>query len=278
MNSSDKYPFEETSLKIIESLIDMQNDLVFVYYDNEPILFNKASRNFFGLESLEQFAREYGTLENRFMPHDFYFHAGKIENQQTWREAIKSLDEADRIVSMLNHKIKPHAFSVTVENPLDGYELVFFHDITTDLIKRIMTENKTNLDPDTGAYNRNYFEHISPRLISAATFNEKLLGICLIELASDETSLVQSVSQTIKDNIRHDDMLVRWNKKSFMVIFLVGSPEHAQLVGRKIVNNLNLSQPVQTSMSVQGDEDNIQTIIQRCENALRETNDTFSIV
>ncbi|QOP41062.1 hypothetical protein [Sulfurimonas marina] len=280
-DSVDKNLFEDTPLKIIESLIDIQKDLVFIYHDNEPVLFNKASRNFFGLETLEQFAREYGKLENRFMPHDFYFHAGKIEEQQSWLEAIESTDETDRIISMLNHKIKPHAFSVTIERPVDGYELVFFHDITTDLIKRIMTENNTNLDTDTHAYNRNYFEHISPRLISAATFNEKLIGICLIELENDEKDFIESVAATIKCNIRHDDMLVRWSKNSFLLVFLVASEEHANLVGRKIVDTLCHCQPTQTirtAMSLQRTEDTVSTIIQRCENRLGETNDTFSIV
>lgn len=277
-NSVDKYPFEETPLKIIESLIDIQKDLIFIYHDNELILFNKASKNFFGVDDLSQFAREFGTLENRFMPHDFYFHGGKVQEDQTWQEAILSVDESERIVSMLNHKIKPHAFSVTVEVPLEGYELVFFHDITTDLIKRIMTDNNTNLDTDTKAYNRNYFEHISSRLTSAAIFNEKYLGLSLIELENSDKSLIQSVAESIHTQIRSDDMLVRWNEKSFLLVFLVSSEEHLELIGRKIVDTLrelHAASKARISMSVQRNEETIQAIIKRCSEALDDTNENL---
>lgn len=280
-SSVSEFPFDHTSLKIIESLIDMNKDLVFVFHNDKPILFNKASKNFFGLDSLEEFAREFGTLENRFMPHDFYFHAEKTEENQTWRQAISSLDESDRIVSMLNHNIKPHAFSVTIDIPVDGYEIVFFHDITTDLIKRIMTENKTNLDTNTVAYTRNYFEHISSRLITAAIFNEKSIGICLVEFDSDDKNFIKSISESIKSNIRTDDMLVRWSEKSFVIVFLVGSEEHVHLFGRKIVDTikeLHLSQTVRIGMSVQREQDTVQKIIKRCENVLEDTQESFSFV
>lgn len=280
-NSIDESPFEHNSLKVIESLIDMHKDLVFVYYNDKPILFNQASKDFFGVDTLKEFAREFGTLENRFVPHDSYFHGSKIGNQQTWQQAIISIDKSERIVSMLDHKIKPHAFGVTIEKPLEGYELIFFNDITSQLIKRIMTEHKTNLDSSTQAYNRKYFEHISPIILTAATFNEKLIGMCLIEFQNDEVGFTQNIAESIKKNIRDDDMLVRWTDRSFLLVFLVSSEDDARSVGRKIFETTNQFQAIQKTrvcMSLKKNEETIATMILRCETSLTETAENFIFV
>ncbi|MDH4943696.1 hypothetical protein [Sulfurimonas sp. C5] len=279
MNSSiEESPFEHNSLKVIESLIDMHKDLVFVYHNNKPILFNQASKVFFGVETLKEFAREFGTLENRFVPHDSYFHVSTIDNEHPWQQSIMSIEESDRIISMLDRKIKPHAFSVTVEIPLDGYELIFFNDITSQLIKRIMTENKTNLDSNTQAYNRTYFEHVSPIILTAATFNEKLIGICLVEFEHEEVEFAQSISESIKNQIREDDMLVRWNDKSFLLLFLISSEEDAHSVSQKIRDTLNQFQATHKTrvcMGLKNKHESIEAIISRCENSLTDTQENF---
>lgn len=277
-NSDDESQFENHSLKIIEALIDKHKDLVFVYHNSHPILFNQASRDFFGVDTLKEFAREFGTLENRFVPHDSYFHTSKIDNEDTWRQAISSIEHSERIVSMLDRKIKPHAFSVTVEKPVDGYELIFFNDITSQLIKRIMIESHTNLDSTSQAYSRKYFEHVFPMILTAATFNEKLIGTCLIEFEKDEVSFTQSVSESIKKQIRDDDMLVRWSERSFLLLFLIGSEEDADSVAHKIVETINQFQSIQKSrvcMSLKRSLETIATVIERCEVSLTDTQENF---
>lgn len=281
MNSLiDELHDKESLVKIIESLLDNQKDLVFVFYKNELVLFNKASKIFFGINTPIEFLREYGNLEHRFMPHDYYFHPGKIEDSKDWIEALYELSESKRIVSMLNHKIKPHAFSVDIKYPFKGCEIVYFSDITTELIKRIMTENHTNMDNETNAYNRNYFEHISSQLVSAAIFNEKLIGVSLVEF-NDEELLTQQMAQKLKNNIRSDDMLIRWNKKSFLLLFFLSEHQHVHFLGKKVLSTLeqsSLSHKVSICSSVQNDKESLDTLIQRCESQISENIEKYVII
>lgn len=273
-------PFNDQSLKVIESMIDKNKDLVFVFHNGEPILFNKASKDFFGVDTLKEFRREFGSLENKFVPHDSYFHASKTGEQETWQESLLALDKSEQIVSMISSHIKAHAFSVSIDIPLEGFEIIYFSDITTSLIKTIMTQNNTNLDSDSGAYSKKYFEHISPRFLSAAEFNEKLISTCLIELESDDNNLVQRVADSIKDNTRDDDMLVRWSSRSFLLASLIGSKEHAYSFGDKILTTIkqNRSQEkIRVAMTLQSEKDHIHTMISRCENRLKDSEESFSI-
>lgn len=61
------------------------------------------------------------------------------------------LPESERIVSMINYRAEPFAFSLTVDKPVEGYTIVSFTDISQDLIKRIMIENDVSIDKESGA-------------------------------------------------------------------------------------------------------------------------------
>ncbi|MGZ5209028.1 MAG: hypothetical protein ACXWB0_08435, partial [Sulfuricurvum sp.] len=206
--------------KLFQSAIDTQNNLIVLLHRNTPILFNKAFQNFTNLPTVKEFLREFGSLPNRFVPHDAYFHAGKTENPDEWTTALAALPEVDRIVSMINFRAEPYAFSVTIDAPAEEYTIVSFADISQDLIKRIMIENDVSIDKESGAYNHDYFVHTAKSFQNAAEFNEKVIGITMIELLSSDTDAKQYLhdfSSSIKSNIRQSDMLVRWEKKIFLL-------------------------------------------------------------
>jgi len=150
------------------SAINSQKNLIVLLHDNEPVLFNKAFMDFTNTPSVKHFLREFGSLTNRFVPHDSYFHIGKAPNPQEWTTALMELPENDRIISMLNYRIEPHAFSVSVETPVPDYKIITFTDISQDLIKRIMIENDVSIDKESGAYDKEYFTHTSKSFHEAA--------------------------------------------------------------------------------------------------------------
>lgn len=270
-----------SALEIINSLINKNNDLVFIFYENKLVLFNQAARKFFNVENIEHFQKEFGDLASRFVPHELYFHAGKITNTQTWQEAIQDLEKSKRIVSMFNHNFKPHAFSVTVDNPLEHYELICFHDITTSLIKSLMSENKTNIDQSSGAYNKNYFEHIAPGLINAADFNEKFIALCVINLNASDKENVYKLAENIKQQIRDDDMLIRWNDTNFLLACLLSSEDHALAVTKKILQTAKenrLFHNLQIVTTIKQNSESIKSAVKRCELKLEEATEEFLLV
>ena len=232
--------------KLFQSAIDTQSNLIILMHQNTPILFNKAFQDFTNMPTAKAFLREFGSLPNRFVPHDAYFHAGKVANPDEWTAAIMELPETDRIVSMINYRAEPYAFSVMIETPVEGYTIISFTDISQDLIKRIMIENDVSIDKESGAYNQDYFIHTSKSFQHAAEFNKKMIAITMIELLSSNSEadkFLHDFTSSIKSHIRQSDMLVRWEEKIFVLAYLIDTSDHAMNFSHKPVSYTHLTLP-----------------------------------
>ncbi|HEX5330039.1 diguanylate cyclase domain-containing protein [Sulfuricurvum sp.] len=264
--------------KLFQSAIDTQKNLIVLLYQNRLVLFNKAFQEFTNMPTVKMFLREFGSLPNRFVPHEAYFHAGKASNPQEWTRAIMELSESDRIVSMINYRADPFAFSVTIEEPVEDYTIVSFCDISQDLIKRIMIENDVSIDKESGAFNKDYFVHTSKSFQNAAEFNEKAVGITMIELMSSDSEAdkyLHDFTSSIKCNIRQSDMLVRWDKKTFLLAYLIDNADNAMKFSRKLLSvmreepfeNLKTIQ-MRLGTTIQLENELIPDIIERAQSAL----------
>lgn len=269
--------------KLLQSAIDTQNNLIIVMHHNTPILFNKAFQNFTHMPTVKAFLREFGSLLNRFVPHDAYFHAGKADNDN-WVTTLMNIPEADRIVSMINYRAEPYAFSLTIERPVEDFTIISFTDISQDLIKRIMIENDVSIDKESGAFNKDYFIHTAKSFQEAATFNEKKVGITIIEMKNtsdtDTEKYLHDFSSSIKSNIRQSDMLVRWDKNIFLLAYLIDSADNAMKFSHKLFGVMK-EEPFETlktitmrlGTAIQTDKEEIEDIISRAETAIGQSSD-----
>jgi len=270
--------------KLFQAVIDTQKNLIVLMHKNDPIIFNKAFKEFVDVDNVKEFRREFGSVLDRFVPHNAYFHAGKVDNRDEWIASLMALPEADRIVSMVSSRADPYAFSVAVNSPVGDYTIVSFTDISQDLIKRIMIENDVSIEKESGAYNKDYFIHTAKSFHDAAEFNEKAIGITMIELMSSDheaEKYLRDFTSSIKSNIRQSDMLVRWGRKVFVLAYLVDTPEHAMKFSQKLLFVMR-QEPFQSlstismrlGVAIRTDKEDIGQIIKRAETALHESGDS----
>jgi len=269
--------------KLLQSAIDTQNNLVILMHRNTPVLFNKAFQNFTNMPTVKAFVREFGSILNRFVPHDAYFHAGKTDSEN-WIESLQNIPESDRIVSMINCRAEPYAFSVTIDTQVPEYTTISFCDISQDLIKRIMIENDVSIEKESGAYYKDYFVHTSKSFQNAAVFNEKSIGITMLAMdACDEDceKYLYDFSACIKKHIRQSDMLVRWDKKVFMLAYLVENTDNAMRFSQKLLGVMkeepfkNLSAfNMRLGTTIQAYNEEIDDIISRAEGALNRSSES----
>lgn len=217
---------------LIKLLADSSENLIAVFENNHLVLLNQPFLNFSRVDSCEFFLREYGSLTNRFVPHDDYFHLGQVDDPDHWLEAIENLDEEKKIISMFNYKIEPHAFSFSVYKPLESVTVLIFTDITQKLIERIMSENDGNIDGRSGAFTKEYFIHTFKNFQNAAIFNKKNIALTMIRTSADNDH--RTVANEIKQSTRKNDMLIQWDDSRFVIAFLVDNAENAQLFSSKI--------------------------------------------
>jgi GGDEF domain-containing protein len=267
---------------LFSSAINTQKNLVVLMHKNIPILFNISFQRFSGVSSVKEFLREFGSIHDRFVPHDSYFHSGKTDTPDEWTKALMELPEHDRIVSMFSAVTEPYAFSVHVDNCVSDYEIVTFTDISQDFIKRIMIENDASIDKESGAYDSEYFIHTSKSFQDAAEFNEKSIGITMIELMSTDHAdekFLRDFTASVKSSIRQSDMLVRWEKKTFLVAYLAKSAEDVMAFSQKLLmimrkepfEQLN-SISMRMGATVQTPKEDMTTIIKRAQEALQQSN------
>jgi len=269
--------------QLFESAINTQKDLIVLMHKNTPIIFNSAFKNFAGVSSVKEFLREFGSLPERFVPHDSYFHIGKATNYDEWISELAVLPDHDRIVSMFNSRTEPFAFAVTVDSSVPDYSIISFSDISQDFIKRIMIENDVSIDKESGAYDKEYFIHTSKSFYDAAEFNEKFIGITMIELMSSDVEsekFLRDFALSIKSNIRQSDMLIRWEKKVFVLAYLTNtqndvmafSQKLLQIMRREPFERLNAIS-MRMGATIQNKNEEMTQIIKRAQIALEQSND-----
>lgn len=265
-NESALHHENEVCHKLFQAAIDTQKNLIVLMHNASPVVFNKAFQNFTNMHTAKEFLREFGSLQNRFVPHDAYFHADKCENPDEWIRELQEIPEVDRIVSMINFRADPHAFSVTIEVPVENYTIISFTDISQELIKRIMIENDVSIDKESGAYDKDYFIHTLKSFQDAALFNRKSIALTLIELNDDESNLNHFI-MTLKSNIRQSDMLIRWEKKSFLLAYLIDLPESTLNIIQKVRQKSPYT--IRLATATQHENESIQQMILRVEKMIK---------
>jgi len=258
---------DKLTISLLASVSDTQEDLIVVFEGTQMVFSNQSFNTFFKVKSLKDYHENYGKFVNNFVPHPNYFHKDKITGNVHWIDAMLDLQDEQRIVSMLSHTYEPQAFSVKIDRSTQDYSVVVFKNITQDLIKRIMTQNNTNIDQKSGAFSKKYFLQVVKSYQDAAIFNEKIVAMISIHFTHETTVLLQEFVKDFLNNIRHDDMLIRWNETTFLLSYLAEDGQNAQKVLDKL-EEIFEDEPMkkyqcQLKLCIQNENEDIQTLLKR---------------
>ncbi len=261
---------DSVSAALVQSVVDSQKDLIVIFENGTPCITNKSFNEFFSVSSCEEFLRKSANFVDNFIPHPSYFHKEKMPADGVWFDEIEKLPEIDRVVSMMTKTYEAHAYSVSLDRSVDGYVVATFSDITDSLIKRIMIESNANMDSESGAYAREYFLQISRSYQDAAVFNEKIIGAIEVEMdAATPYERLEGFVERFKRSTRQEDMLIRWEDKGFLVVFLVDNETNAHQMLTKL-KNMSQAPAMQEfsydlKLFVQEEDESIKALIKRLE-------------
>ena len=277
----------EHELKILQGVIDQQNNIVLVTDGKEIILTNKSFYRFFDVQSIEEFEQRYNGLSDTFINHqDFYSPRTKGGN---WAEEILTFAEKERVVSIIDFKtMEPKAFTVQLNklsSDIDHY-VVTLTDITEIKLQSQQYYFNATHDALTRIYNRSfYLDKIQNELQKAKRYNSNF-SVILFDidhfkkfndtyghLKGDE--VLVEVAQTVKQSIRSSDILARWGGEEFIILLPETTLDKAELLAenlRKRVSQIAIEGIGQVTASFGvaqfQPQDSDDTLIQRADEAL----------
>ena len=220
----------QTESQKLQKFIDIQ-DAIVVLTDGEHFYYaNRSFLEFFGYSSLEEFLKDHNCICEFFIENSSFFSLKDVkEDEAHWVESLLKLPGRKRIVSMIDHTITPHAFSVSIGHYDESKYVVSFSDISDTMEEKIQIQNQMLRDQLTNAYNRLYFDENIERLVNIHKAKGKYTGIIFFDIDHFKNvndtyghdvgdSVLTDVVSTVKNHIRQSDKLIRWGGEEFIIV------------------------------------------------------------
>ena len=226
----------------IESILNAQNEIVFVSDGTKMTFANQLLYNFFNVSSLEMFLKKSSCLCKYFEKHDSYFHLGVLKENERWIEYVNNLPADKRIVCMKDTESKLNYFKISITKILDEKYVITLSNITSEIEKELILASKAYRDPLTSTYNRQYFyEYIVPKTLnSSSKFGVIISDIDDFKSINDVyghsigDEVIQTVVNTFNRWIRSNDSVIRWGGEEFVTIVEVNSLDIASSIAEKL--------------------------------------------
>lgn len=284
--------FDDRIEKVIsetKSILDAQDNMVILSSVDAIINANKKFLEYFKVNSVKEFYKKEKSLVNTFKLEYGFFSQKAITSNKNWILDIKSLNEIDRVVKILNKNNQERIFTVNIDDYGDKEEhyVISFTDITELKEKSNLLEYQATHDPLTGLFNRQKFKEIFLKEIKREKRYVNSLCIIIFDidnfkdfnndfghLVGDE--VLKILSNIVLNNVREQDSVVRWGGEDFLILLpqtkISGAQQVAEKIRKAIENLDDHSIPKQITASLglskfEEDDDEV-SIIKKAEDAL----------
>lgn len=228
----------EEQKAFLDMLINSQSHMILLADGKELKYVNQVVLDFFNASTLEQMQERFKCICDAFVENELYFHLGKITNNENWIDVIPKLSPEEQVVCLFCEKEnKEKIFKINVEqySNTEAY-IVTLIDISDTMKKQLELEYTSYHDSLTKAYNREYFNAKFSSILESHLTNSQLTAIALIDIdnfkqvndvyghdVGDE--VLKLLVQTIQNNSRKSDTLIRWGGEEFVLILAINSEE-----------------------------------------------------
>lgn len=232
------------ALEKFQKLIDLQSNIIFVTNGMQVLFANKSFFEFFGFDNLESFSRKHSCIADFFINDDNFIHLKKVPNDKVWINFLSQIPEQNRIVSMLDKENKQKAFKIMVDKYEENTSIVVLTDISETVEETQVLRTKAEKDKLTGCYNREYL-YSSFNIFTKKTFEDgKQTGVLIFDIDNFKSindtyghnrgdEVLKTFSALLRNNIRADDIIIRWGGEEFILVLSVASIEKAASIAEK---------------------------------------------
>lgn len=285
----------QQEIQKIKSILDAQDNIVMVTNTDSIINVNKKFKEFFQVETLEEFTESRKKIFDFFQEEYGFITKNILLKQNCWMQYIKKLPEVDRVVKIKNSKNEERIFTINVDTYEDknDFYVISLTDITQLKEKSNLLEYQASHDTLTGLYNRNKFKDLFGKEIRRGIRYENSLSMVLFDIddfkkvndshghqVGDE--VLKEIAQIVLANVREHDLVVRWGGEEFLVLLPETSLEGASTVAEKIKNAISINTISTKSLNITASfgvstmvsDDSEDTFIARTDEALYDAKKT----
>lgn len=274
-------------LEIVKSVMDQQNNIIFITDGKTISLSNKAFLNFFNIKHISEFSNKHNHIENTFIAHQGFF--SRKNNEISWIEEINNSLEKEKIVSMIDYSsFEPKVFNVQItalpEN--ESNFIITFIDITEEKLESQKYYFNATHDPLTKVYNKSFFlDSLNIALGKTKRYNSIVslvfFNIDNLKLVNETygflhgDTVLTKIAKTVDKHIRNCDVLARYTGDIFVIMLPETNKHKAELLAENIKNIVAKlefedisNQTISLGVTQFSEIDNSNTLIQRAMDAL----------
>ena len=280
-----------------QSILDSQQNILFIQDDNGIVNANKSFLKFFNVSDVFEFNKNNNCISELFMEYENYFSLNILNPNQYWASTLCTEYENKNIeynILIMDIVIfEPKAFKIDV-NGIENSDkfVVSLTDITMLTTKSKQFENKATYDALTNIFNRSKFNEVLNLEVKTAKVNCNTLCFAIMDIdffkkvndtyghiIGDETLI--TFAHTIQNNIRQTDTFARWGGEEFVLVL----PKTDIRTAFKIVDDLRKEIENTVFKSIKRitcsigltqlkSDDTIDDILMRSDEALYEAKDS----
>lgn len=223
----------EKQKEILQSIINLQKQLLFIVDDKHLEFANSAFLKFFQVKDIEEFNKKYGMVCNHIKKDNIPL--SKTCEDDDFYEYIKTIDSKKEMVSINDNFFYIDIFLIKKGA---GVYLIILNDITQIKQEKEKLEQLANYDKLTKIYNRHkLYELANIEQNRAIRYNEPL-SIAILDIddfkkindsfghnKGDE--ILQTLANMVHNHIRSVDIFARWGGEEFIIIFTNTDLENA---------------------------------------------------
>ena len=229
-----------------QNIVDLQDNLILVTDGNQVVNANKAVFDFFGVDTLFMFQKEYHCIRQFFQEGEGYFSPKQDDIRENWIEQIiKELKGDDVLVAIEDKEKQIHNFTIKAKRFYDLY-ILSLTDVTVMAKKTRKFKHQANFDTLTQIYNRNMFNQLMEEKLKEASLKHSSMSFVILDidhfknvndtyghLAGD--AVLKHLTALVSKHTRESDIFARWGGEEF-ILALETDKEHAM----KIVENIRI--------------------------------------